>query len=286
MEVPMKPEQVHEVVKAGYAKIAREGTSCCGPAQAEPSCCGPASHAETAKNMGYSEEDLQGPAASGNLGLGCGNPTALAALKPGETVLDLGSGAGFDALLAAPKLGPRGRFIGVDMTPEMLGRARTNAVRAGYANTVEFREGFIEDLPVASESVDVVISNCVINLSPDKAQVFREAYRVLKPGGRLAVSDIVLTEALPEPVAKLAESWLACLGGALTEDAYLGHIRAAGFTQLELDRTPAGSLISPELQDPVWQQAVKAVGEERLRELAGRVFSYSITAVKPARNPA
>ncbi len=282
----MKTEDIHEIVKAGYGKIAREKTSCCGPAEPEPSCCGPASQEEAARKMGYSEEDLQGPAASGNLGLGCGNPTALAELKPGETVLDLGSGAGFDALIAAPKLGPEGRFIGVDMTPQMLGRARTNAVQAGYANTVEFREGFIEDLPVASQSVDVVISNCVINLSPDKAQVFREAYRVLKPGGRLAVSDIVLTEALPEEVARLAESWLACLGGALSEEAYLGHIRDAGFTQVRFDRTPAGSLISPELQDPVWKQAVEAVGEARLRELAGRVFSYSITAVKPARTEA
>ena len=167
------------------------------------------------------------------------------------------------------------------MTPEMLERARTNAVNAGHARTVEFREGLIESLPVASDTVDVVISNCVINLSPDKAQVFREAYRVLKPGGRLAVSDIMLSQPLPPDVAELAASWIACVGGALTENEYFGHIRAAGFENLEYTREPAGILLTANLQDPLWKAAVELVGEDRIEGLSDTVFSYSITATKP-----
>ena len=259
----MDKEKVHDVVRSGYAEVARQGSGCCGP---------------TAKAIGYSEEDVKGAAADANLGLGCGNPTALASLEPGETVVDLGSGAGFDALLSAEKLGPEGRFIGVDMTPEMLEQARTNAVKAGYARTVEFREGLIENLPIASESVDVVISNCVINLSPDKAQVFREAHRVLKPGGRVAVSDILLTEALPPEVATLAATWIACVGGASTEEEYLGYMRDAGFENIEYTRTPAGPILTPSLQDPMWKAAVDLIGLDRIDELSSTVFSYSITA--------
>ena len=281
----MDKERVHDIVKAGYAAVAKEKTGCCGPpaAEADP-CCGTTStdaRADTATRIGYSEQDIAGAAADANLGLGCGNPTALASLKPGETVVDLGSGAGFDALLSAEKLGPEGRFIGVDMTPEMLERARTNAVNAGHARTVEFREGLIENLPVASESVDVVISNCVINLSPGKAQVFREAFRVLKPGGRLAVSDIVLSEPLPEDIAQMAASWIACVGGASTEEEYLGHMREAGFENVEYTRTPAAPLLTPNLQDPMWKAAVEIIGEERIEAIAETVFSYSITATKP-----
>jgi SAM-dependent methyltransferase len=278
----MDKDQVHDVVKSGYAEVARQGGGCCGPTTEQASsCCGSSAtdaHAETATLIGYSEEDMTGAAADANLGLGCGNPTALASLKPGETVVDLGSGAGFDALLSAEKLGPEGRFIGVDMTPEMLERARTNAVNAGHARTVEFREGLIENLPVASESVDVVISNCVINLSPDKAQVFREAHRVLKPGGRVAVSDILLSEPLPPEVAKLAASWIACVGGASTEEEYLGYMRDAGFENIEYTRKPAGPILTPSLQDPMWKAAVDLIGLERINELSSTVFSYSITA--------
>jgi SAM-dependent methyltransferase len=272
----MDKEQVHDVVRSGYAEVARRaggGGGCCG-ATAESA----GGNAETATLIGYSEQDVTGVAADANLGLGCGNPTALASLKPGETVVDLGSGAGFDALLSAEKLGPDGRFIGVDMTPEMLERARTNAVKAGYARTVEFREGLIENLPIASQSVDVVISNCVINLSPDKAQVFREAYRVLKPGGRVAVSDILLTKPLPPAVATLAATWIACVGGASTEEEYLGYMREAGFENIEHTRKPAGPMLTPSLQDPMWKAAVELIGLEQINELSSTVFSYSITA--------
>jgi arsenite methyltransferase len=278
----MDKEQVHDVVRSGYAEVARRSGSCCGPtAEQATGCCGSTTtdgNAETASRIGYSEEDITGAAAEANLGLGCGNPTALASLKPGETVVDLGSGAGFDALLSAEKLGPEGRFIGVDMTPEMLERARTNAVNAGHARTVEFREGLIENLPVASESVDVVISNCVVNLSPDKAQVFREAHRILKPGGRVAVSDIILSEPLPAEVATLAASWIACVGGASTEEEYLGFMRDAGFENIEYTRKPAGPMLAPNLQDPMWKAAVDLVGLEQIDALANTVFSYSITA--------
>ena len=269
----MEKDQIHDVVKSGYAEVARQGGGCCGSSATS-------AHGQTAALIGYAEEDITGAAAEANLGLGRGNPTALASLNPGETVVDLGSGAGFDALLSAEKLGPEGRFIGVDMTPEMLERARTNAVKAGFARTVEFREGLIENLPVASDSVDVVISNCVINLSPDKGQVFREAYRVLKPGGRLAVSDIVLSKPLPADIAKVAESWIACVGGALVEDEYFGHMRAAGFENIEHTRKPAAPMLTSSLQDPMWKAAVELVGEERLVELADTVFSYSVTAEK------
>ena len=270
----MSKNQVHDMVKSGYAEVARQGSGCCGSGAGQASD----THAKTAALIGYSEEDTAGTAAEANLGLGCGNPTALASLKEGETVVDLGSGAGFDALLSAEKLGPEGRFIGVDMTPEMLERARINAVNAGHARTVEFREGLIEDLPVASESADVVISNCVINLSPDKPKVFREAYRVLKPGGRIAVSDILLSEPLPPEFAELAATWIACVGGASTEEEYLGSMRAAGFENIEYSRKLAGPLLMPNLQDPMWKAAVDLLGEERIMELSGTVFSYSITA--------
>lgn len=269
----MEKDRVHEVVKAGYGQIANRSSGCCGPDTS--------AHAQTAARLGYSQADIEGAGTDANLGLGCGNPTALAALQPGETVVDLGSGAGFDALIAAEKLGPEGRFIGIDMTPEMLERARTNAVRAGVARTVEFREGLIEAMPVTSESVDVVVSNCVINLSPDKPKVFAEAFRVLKHGGRLAVTDIVLSEPLPPEVAELAQSWIACVGGAATEEEYLGGLRGAGFIDVEHTRRPAGQLLDTDLQDPLWKEAVERVGEAQLRALQHIVFSYSVTARKP-----
>ena len=269
----MKETQTHAVVREAYAHVAKEKTSCCGTTGR--------GQTDTAKQIGYSDADLAGPAAQGNLGLGCGNPTAIANLQPGEVVVDLGSGAGFDALLAAEKLGSDGRFIGVDMTPEMLASARTNAVNAGYARTVEFREGLIEALPVASGSVDVIISNCVINLSPDKTAVFREAFRVLKPGGRLAISDILLTKPLPPEVAQSIAALIGCVAGAETEDVYVGHIRDAGFVAIELQRRPVGEIFDFAADDPVINAAIAEFGVERAKEVAGTVYSYTIRATKP-----
>lgn len=215
---------VKQIVKEHYAETARTGKSCCGQAPSISSAA-----------LGYSREELAAVPEGADLGLGCGNPTAFAELRPGETVLDLGSGPGLDCFLAARKVGPAGRVIGVDMTPEMLERARANAEKIGAAN-VEFRRGEIEDLPVEDASVDVVISNCVINLSPDKPRVFREIARVLKPGGRMHVSDIVLNGELPPELKQLAAAYAACISGALQKADYLKAIADAGLAEVKVDR--------------------------------------------------
>ena len=217
-------------VKKGYAKIATQNTSCC----CSGSCCGNADQAkDMSKAVGYSEDEINAVPDGANLGLGCGNPLALASLKAGEVVLDLGSGAGFDAFLAAQRVGETGRVIGVDMTQEMLERARANALKGNYKN-VEFRQGEIESLPVESCSIDVIVSNCVINLSPEKVKVFKEAFRVLKPNGRLMVSDLVLVKNLPEVVKKSVEAYVGCLAGAIKKDEYLGFIKQAGFEDIKV----------------------------------------------------
>ncbi len=210
-------QDIRQTVSERYAGIARS---------AKPSCCGgdKDKHAEL---IGYTPEQLAALPEGANLGLGCGNPTSLAMIEPGMTVLDLGSGAGVDCFLAAAKVGPTGRVVGVDMTDAMLDKARDYAAKHGYAN-VEFRKGFIEQLPVPDASVDLIISNCVINLSPDKAAVFREIARVLKPGGRAAVSDIVLLQPLPEAVKRDVEAYIGCIAGAELVGDYLGHAIAGG----------------------------------------------------------
>jgi arsenite methyltransferase len=224
----MKNSEIKKVVREGYGKIAKTNSSCCTPVS---SCCGGSRADDVSSKIGYSDEELSSVPEGANLGLGCGNPVALASLKKGETVLDLGSGPGFDCFLAANKVGKEGRVIGVDMTPEMLDKARENARKGNYTN-VEFRLGEIENLPAADNSVDAIISNCVINLAPDKKRVFKEAYRVLKPGGRLMVSDIVVTKELPRALKESVEGYIGCLSGAISKDEYLDAIKNAGFRDI------------------------------------------------------
>ena len=226
----MDGNTIRKYVRERYAGIARQGTSCCGP---ETSCgCGGAAESDSRK-IGYSAEEIEAVPPGADLGLGCGNPVALASLRKGEVVLDLGSGAGFDCFLAAREVGPEGKVIGVDMTPDMIEKARENAGHGGYLNA-EFRLGEIENLPAADRSVDVVLSNCVINLSPDKEKVFSEAYRVLKPGGRVMISDIVLTAELPEAVAGSLAAYAGCVAGALRKEKYLRSMEAAGFRNVRV----------------------------------------------------
>ena len=227
----MKEENIKKAIKAGYAKIARNGSCCCTSVS---DCCGQTDTAsQISLNIGYSDKDLKNVPEGANLGLGCGNPTALASLKSGETVLDLGSGAGFDCFLAANKVGNKGKVIGVDMTPEMIDKARENAEKNNITN-VEFRLGEIENLSVDDSTIDVVISNCVINLAPDKDMVFKEAYRVLKPGGRLMVSDIVLNKQLPESIKNNISAYVSCISGAILKKDYLETVRKAGFTNIQI----------------------------------------------------
>jgi len=219
------PNDVRDFVRESYGKVAAgQQNGCCG--QARPS-------ATAADKLGYSPQEIAALPEGADLGLGCGNPQAIAALKPGETVLDLGSGAGFDCFLAARSVGAGGHVIGVDMTAEMLAKARANATKAGVTN-VEFRLGQIESLPVADDSVDVIISNCVINLSPDKPGVFREAFRVLKPGGRVAVADIVRTADLPAELAADLTALCGCVAGAASVEELETMLRHAGFEDIRI----------------------------------------------------
>ncbi len=212
-------EEIRNTVEKRYAEIAKTGSSCCGQ--------------DTLAQTAYQKEELEGLPAQALMGLGCGNPVRLAELREGEIVLDLGSGGGIDVFLAARQVGPHGRVIGVDMTPGMLARARANAQRLGLKN-VEFRQGLIEALPVDDAWVDLILSNCVINLVPDKATAFKEMFRVLRPGGRLVVSDMVAKAKLPEEIREDPDVWAGCIGGALPEEEYLETIRKAGFATVEV----------------------------------------------------
>jgi arsenite methyltransferase len=275
----MEDSSVKKAVRDGYARVAKSGSSsCCGPSS---SCCGPQTAESISKGIGYSEVEMSSVPEGANLGLGCGNPIALASLKPGETVVDLGAGAGFDCFLAAAKAGDKGRVIGVDMTPEMVDKARANAAKAGRAN-VEFRLGEIEHLPVADRSADIVISNCVINLVPDKKQVFRDAYRVLKPGGRLMVSDIVLLAELPDAVRDSVASYVGCLSGASMKADYLAAIEAAGFTDVEVLEETAFPLKAM-ANDPA-TRAVAAdleLDTEEIKRIVDKVLSIRVSGIRP-----
>jgi len=224
----MDDKEIKKAVKKRYAKFAKENTSCC------PTCNSKKIDiTKQTESIGYSANELKSIPESAVMGLGCGNPTVLADLKEGETVLDLGSGAGIDVFLAANKVGENGHVIGVDMTKEMIKRSERIAEENGYKN-VEFRYGEIENLPVEDNTVDVIISNCVINLSPDKLQTFKEAFRVLKPGGRLLVSDIVTEGQLPDDIKKSFDAWSGCIAGALEKTEYLDTIKKAGFRNVEI----------------------------------------------------
>lgn len=262
----MNDEAKKAAVRERYGEIARESASCCCGGS---SCCGGTDAESISSRLGYAGDEINTVPDGANLGLGCGNPTALAAIKEGETVVDLGSGAGFDCFLAAKRVGPTGRVIGVDMTPEMLSRARRLAEQGEYTN-VEFRLGEIEHLPIADGVADLVISNCVINLSTEKPSVFAEVFRVLKPGARLMVSDIVLEGELPEAVTNDGEAYSACIAGAIARDRYLAMIRDAGFESIEVLSA------APFTDDLVVQR-----GDQEVVVPEGVVVSVSVSAVRP-----
>jgi SAM-dependent methyltransferase len=276
----MEEEEIKSAVRDAYSKVAkREITIPLNPLKC---CCSKGDLADSiSRAVGYNKEELASVPEGANLGLGCGNPTALASLKEGETVLDLGSGAGFDCFLAANAVGATGQVIGVDMTPEMIEKARANARKGGYSN-VDFRLGELEHLPAADNSVDVIISNCVINLTPDKTAVFREAFRVLKPGGRLAVSDMVLLKELPDVVKQSVAAYVGCLSGAIMKDAYIATIRAAGFDDVRIVEESSFPL-DYMASDPSAQAIRDSINltPAELRDLADSVVSIKVTGKKP-----
>ncbi len=274
-------QTVRETVRAGYARIAETNDK---PGKPRSCCCGssPTTPEVLAKQIGYSAEDLRVLPEGANMGLSCGNPGALAALRPGEVVLDLGSGGGFDVFIAGRKVGPAGRAIGVDMTPEMLAKARKNTAayreRSGLDN-VEFRLGEIEHLPVADASVDVVISNCVINLSPDKPQVWREIARVLKPGGRVAVSDLALLQPLPPAVAEMVEALVGCIAGAVLVSETERMVRDAGLGDLRLKRRSEFLDAKADWNDPLYRKIAEHLPPGT--KAGDFITSLEVTARKP-----
>lgn len=274
----MKKNEIKKLVRQGYGQIAKKKSSCCsGPVP----CC---SNEQSAKNIsqaaGYSNKEINSVPQDANLGLGCGHPVALASLKKGETVLDLGSGPGMDCFLAAQRVGPEGKVIGIDMTPEMIKKARANAQKANYQN-VEFRLAEIENLPVPDNSVDIIISNCVINLSPDKKKVFKEAFRVLKPGGRLMISDLVLERPLPIHIQNSAAAYISCLAGAVLKKEYLNFIKKAGFQKIKIVGTqhfPVDLMAN----DSTAQAIIKnlKIKPTQLKKIGETVVSIKVSGIK------
>jgi len=276
----MKQSEIKKIVRKGYADIAKKNTGCGSP---KTSCCEGSQAGAVSKSIGYSDKEMREVPEGANLGLGCGNPTALASLQKGEVVLDLGAGGGFDCFLAANAVGPKGKVIGVDMTPEMIDKARENAQKGGYRN-VEFRLGEIENLPVADGIADVVISNCVINLSPDKQRVFQEMLRALKPGGRFMVSDIVLLQELPAFIKDSVAGYVGCISGAIMKDTYLALIKKAGFHHVKIvdEASFPVELILSEEEAQVLIRKTK-IKKERLAKIGERVVSIKVEGVKPRR---
>lgn len=291
-------DDVRQQVREGYAKIAQSGSwsssqsaaaapvsGCCGGApKAGGGCCGPATFSpeQLAAAVGYSQGELSAMPEGANMGLSCGNPTAIASLKPGEVVLDLGAGGGFDCFVAGPKVGASGKVIGVDMTPDMITKARKNIshyTKQTGLNNVEFRLGEIENLPVADASVDVVISNCVLNLSPDKPQVWREIARVLKPGGRVAVSDLALLRALPESVRQDVEALVGCVAGAVLVDEIRRQAAAAGLASLALTPKPQYIDAMTDWQDPLYRKIIESLPKGT--RPSDFITSLDITGQKP-----
>lgn len=270
----MIEKDIKKEVKKRYGGIATSSGSCC--CSSSSGCCGTSPSAEEmSASVGYTPAELAVLPEGANLGLGCGNPVALAALQPGEIVLDLGSGGGIDCFLAARQVGPQGHVIGVDMTDEMLVLARQNAAKSGL-NNVEFRQGEIENLPVEDETIDSVISNCVINLSTDKERVFREVYRVLKPGGRMMVSDIVLDGELPGQVKDSIAAYTGCIGGALKRADYLAAMAKAGFTQVEV-------VSSTPVPVDLWAdfpEEAQTLSREEIKAALGAIASVKVAAKK------
>jgi len=274
----MSDKNIKKAVRDGYAKVATGGSCCSGPIT---NCCGQEDLAkEISSSIGYSQDDMDKVPEGSNLGLGCGNPIALASIKKGEVVLDLGSGAGFDCFLAAERVGPEGKVIGVDMTPEMLEKARENAEKDNV-NNIEFRLGEIENLPVADEVVDIIISNCVINLSTDKSRVFSEAFRVLKPGGRIMVSDIVLTRELPDAIRKNVSAYVGCISGAVMKEDYLDAVSKAGFTDVKiLDEAnfPINYIVSDDTAVIIKNDL--NLDKDEVKDLEESVLSIKVSAFK------
>jgi SAM-dependent methyltransferase len=277
-DVVTREDELREAVRERYASVARADT--------------PATAKGVARAVGYTDEQMAEAPEGANLGLGCGNPVALATLRPGQIVLDLGSGAGFDAFLAAREVGPNGRVIGVDMTDEMIEKARANAAKLELRN-VEFRKGTIEDLPVEDGSVDMIISNCVINLSPDKPRVFSEAHRVLRPGGRLMISDLVSLGELPAAIRQSISAYVGCIAGISLKDDYVAMLRAAGFDDIEIaGEKDATALLGSNIldspccatADPVFggivSELMKSVAIEDLLAAAKLVVSVQVAATK------
>ncbi len=273
----MREIQLKKMVRNSYAKIAMKKASCCGTVS---TCGAPDLHEDISRKIGYTDEELNTIPEGANLGLGCGNPVALVSLKEGETVLDLGSGAGVDCFLAAERVGKSGKVIGVDMTHEMIEKARENAEKGGYDN-IKFRLGEIENLPAADNSVDVVISNCVINLVPDKRRAFQEAFRVLRPGGRLLISDIVLLKKLPDAIKASVEAYIGCVSGAILKNEYLEAIKAAGFQDIRIINETVFPIEFLN-NDPIAKSIIEdiKISSEKVKDTVGSVVSIKVCGVK------